>query len=62
MNWAKNNYQVLSKTIKNNHDNITKRLLKRHQELVDAQMERWKRESKKALNDLTRTLKDKKKE
>lgn len=58
--WAAANYQVLEKAIKNNHDIITKRLLRRHNELVDAQMEKFKRESKKAVSDMSKALKDKK--
>jgi hypothetical protein len=56
-NWATANYQVLEKTIKNNHDAISRRLLQRHTDLVDAHMEQWKKESKKAAEDLAQTLK-----
>ena len=61
-NWAAINYSVLEKTIKTNHDMISKQLLKRHQELVDQHMSQWKKASKKTVDDIARSLKEKKKE
>ena len=60
--WAINNYQVMEKTLKNNHNSITRQLLKRHQELVDVHMDKWKAESKKALSEMAKVLKETKKE
>lgn len=53
------NYSILEKTIRNNHDAITKQLLKRHREMVDAHMEKWKKESKRAMLDIEKALKKK---
>lgn len=61
LQWAAANYTVLEKAIKNNHNTISRRLLKRHTDLVDAHMERWKREAKKAVSDVSKALKDEKK-
>jgi hypothetical protein len=60
--WAANNYVVLEKTLKTNNDAITKQLLKRHKELVDKHMSDWKKESKKAVDDMAKALKVDKKE
>ena len=59
--WASANFMVLEKTIKNNHDRITRQLLKRHTELVDAHMENWKKESQKAADEMAKALTSKKK-
>lgn len=56
--WAVQNYQVLEKTLKNNHDAITRQLLKRHQELVDQHMKSWKDSSKRAILDISKGLKN----
>lgn len=61
LQWAASNYQVLEKAIKTNHDMIGKRLLRRHSDLVDAHMEKWKKEAKKATSDISKVLKDDKK-
>jgi hypothetical protein len=58
--WAAINYSVLEKTIANNHNMISRKLLKRHEEIVNAHMSNWKKESKKAVDDIARALKDKK--
>jgi hypothetical protein len=48
--WLAQNYSMLSKSIKNNGDTITKMILARHTDLVNKQMSEWEKESKKALN------------
>jgi hypothetical protein len=60
--WAAVNYSVLEKTIKNNHDMIAKKLLKRHQQLVDEHMKQWRKASKSTVDEIARSLKDKKEE
>ena len=61
MTWAANNYVVLEKTIRNNHNRISRQLLKRHNELVSTTMSKWKRESAKELAAIGKALKDGKK-
>jgi hypothetical protein len=59
--WAAANYVVLEKAIKNNHNSISRKLLRRHNDLVDAHMERWRKEAKKAVADMSKVIKDDKK-
>ena len=61
MTWAANNYVVLEKSIRNNHNRISRQLLKRHNELVNTTMSKWKRESAKELAAIGKALKDGKK-
>ena len=54
--------RMLSKTIDNNHNTITKQLLSRHQEIVDQHMNHFKENSKKALKEISKGIKKKKAE
>jgi hypothetical protein len=54
------NYAALDKSLKNNHNSLTRQLLRRHKELVNNHMDKWKEESKKALEEMSKILKDKK--
>jgi hypothetical protein len=59
--WAANNYILLEKSIRNNHDSISRKLLKRHGQLVNAHMNQFKKSSQKAIADIANALKDGKK-
>jgi hypothetical protein len=49
-------YQNLAKATANNHNELTKALLKRHKELVIRHMEQWKQDSKKSLEAIKKKL------
>lgn len=57
--WLAQNYLMLDKSIKHNHNEISKIILKRHKELVDKQMKKFKEDSKKALEDIKNIIVDK---
>jgi hypothetical protein len=56
--WLAQNYLVLEKGIKDNHNEISKMILARHKELVDKTIAKWKQESKDALNKIKNALKE----
>jgi hypothetical protein len=60
--WVAQNYTFLEKTIQNNHSEITKAILARHKQLVDAQLDKWKAESKEAVSKILSAIEGKKDE
>jgi hypothetical protein len=50
--WMAQNYMALEKGIKNNHSELSKMILARHKEVVNAQMEQFKADSKKAIEQM----------
>lgn len=55
--WHAKNFMVLSKSINNNHNTITKAILKRHNEMVNRTMDSFVKESKQAVDKIMETLK-----
>lgn len=58
LEWSAKNYMALEKTIKNNHNTISKAILKRHKEMVDKHLKSWKEESKNAIKGIEEALDD----
>lgn len=58
--WSMANYPILEKQIQDNHNSISRQLLERHKQLVDKHMDKWKEESKKAISNISESLKNKK--
>jgi hypothetical protein len=55
--WMANNYLLLEKSIKDNHNELSTMILARHKELVNAHLKKWKQDSQEALNTLVGALK-----
>jgi hypothetical protein len=44
--WQAQNFQLLSKSIQNNHDGLSKMIIKKHKEAVEKHLEEWAKETK----------------
>jgi hypothetical protein len=60
--WLEQNYQVLSKGISNNHNLLSNMILKRHTEIVEKNMEEWRKKSEQAVSKIMNATKGKKEE
>jgi hypothetical protein len=54
--WQPMDYIALEKTIKDNNSSIGKMIYERHKALVDKHMEAFKQESRKALENIEKTI------
>lgn len=59
LEWSANNYAIMEKAIKSNHNTISRMLLERHKQMVDNHLSKWSEHSKEALKELEKVLKDK---
>jgi hypothetical protein len=50
--WLAKNWSLLDSQIKDNHNNISKMLLKRHKEMVESNLNKWKQESQATIEKL----------
>jgi hypothetical protein len=56
--WATQNYMVLEKAIQDNHNFISKTLLKRHKDMVNKHLKEWAKKSKETADDLEDIFKE----